>query len=147
MEPTLWQTLAQLAESLGTLLVLLGAFAAQWVLLILWVAWWLFGVNWRRCWGILAAGGWAPLLLLMLLGALAWSRLQPVPCECLPAMLVPNFWWQLLAVTLLVTLALFCGWVQGIFHWAPAEINLDPPVHDHDDGHGHGHGHAENAHS
>ena len=30
---------------------------------------------------------------------------------------IGNFWWQLAAVSLAVLLALFCGWVQGVFGW------------------------------
>jgi hypothetical protein len=44
-------------------------------------------------------------------------------------MTIPNFWWQLGGVGLLVGTALFCGWLQGVLGWTPEEIDLEPPVH------------------
>jgi len=34
--------------------------------------------------------------------------------------------WQLGGVGLLVAVTLLCGWLQGVFGWTPAEINLEP---------------------
>jgi hypothetical protein len=87
-------------------------------LLVVWIVWWLGAVNWQRAWPVLAGGAWVPLLLLMFVAALVWSRLDPLP--------VLNFWAHLLGVGLLVGLALFCGWVQGVMHWTPAEVELEP---------------------
>jgi hypothetical protein len=129
MEPTILDTLGNLVRDLAQLLGLLLAVAGYYTLILIWIVWWLLGVNWRRCWQALADGAWAPVVLLMLISALVWSRLQPVPCDCLGFVTVPNFWWQLGEVSLLVAIALFCGWLQGVFHWAPAELDLDPPVH------------------
>jgi hypothetical protein len=133
-----WDNLVQLVTSLGYLAVDLAQLALQWSLLIVWVAWWLWGVNWRRTWPVLARGAWLPLLLLMIVGALVWSRLAPSDCNCLGFVTVPNFWWQLGAVGLLAALTLFCGWVQGYFGWTPAELDLEPPGQI---GHGAHHGH------
>jgi hypothetical protein len=55
---------------------------------------------------------------------------------------------------MLAAIALFCGWLQGVFQWAPADVDLSPPVHaheahhhDHDHGHSHGdHGHSHGHH-
>ncbi len=132
----LWQTLAQLILILGTLLGELIRFAAAWLLLIVWVAWWLAAVNWRRAWTALAQGAWAPVVLLMLLAALVWSQIAPSSWAALGFVTIGNFWWQLGAVTLLVALALFCGWLQGVLHWEPAEVDLEPPA---PVAHGHGH--------
>jgi hypothetical protein len=136
-EPSLWQTLVQLFGALGQLVVQLVALGGHWLLLIVWAAWWLRAVNWQKLWPVLGRGAWAPLVLLVLIVALAWSRLQPVPCDCLGFVSVPNFWWQLGYVSMLVATALFCGWLQGVLHWTPVEISLDPPAHGHDDSHGH----------
>jgi hypothetical protein len=103
----------------------------------LWCAWWLWGVNWQKTWPVLAKGAWAPVLLLMFLTTLVWSRIAPEPCTCLGFMTVPNFFWQLGSVSTLVAAALFCGWLQGRLGWAPAEIELEPPP----PAHGHDHGH------
>ena len=112
----------------------------------LWCAWWLWGVNWKRAWPVLAAGGWAPMVLLMAVATLVWSRLDAHGCNCLGSSLtVPNVWWQLGSVCTLTALALLCGWLQGYFDWTPAEISLEPPA-DHGD-HGHGdHGHGDHGH-
>jgi hypothetical protein len=136
MDPSLWQTLVELVTLLGQLAVQLFALGMHWILLIMWIAWWLLGVSWRKAWPALGNGGWAPLVLLVLVVSLVWSRLQPGSCDCI-GVVVPNFWWQLGYVAMLVAVALFCGWLQGVLHWQPAEINLDPPVHAHGDGHGH----------
>lgn len=135
-EPGIWQSLVTLFM---TLLVLIGQLAAlgfHFLLWIVWIAWALWAVNWKKTRHVLATGGWAPALLLILLVALVWSRLQTTPLFGFGWL--PNFWWQLLYVTLLAAIAMFCGWLQTVFHWTPANINLEPPVH----GHGHDHGHA-----
>ncbi len=111
-----------LGQTLGWLLALLP--------LLAWCAWWLFCVDWPRAWPILARGGWAVAVLLTVLAALAWTALFPHR---------PDFFWQLAASALLAALALFCGWLQGVMGWTPAEVTFDPPAEAHD-GHGHGHG-------
>jgi hypothetical protein len=108
----------------------------------LWCAWWLWGVNWKKAWPVLAAGGWVPVVLLMAVATLVWSRLDARGCNCLGAVVIPNVWWQLGSVCTLAAVALFCGWLQGYFGWTPAEISLEPPaVHD-DHAHAAHDGHA-----
>ncbi|HEX4589410.1 MAG TPA: hypothetical protein VH120_05745, partial [Gemmataceae bacterium] len=79
--------------------------------LVAFVAWCLWGVDWRRAWPILAVGAWIPVALLVVTAALVWSRLAPRE--------VANFWRHLGVVGLLAALALFCGWLQGVLGWAP----------------------------
>lgn len=109
------------------------------VLLISWMTWWLFGVNWSKAWPMLAAGAWAPLVLLIVASALGWSQLFPRDAVWFGFLRLPNFWWQLVAVACFVALALFCGWLQGYLRWTPAEISVEPapasPGHGHDSGH------------
>jgi hypothetical protein len=131
-------TFIHLVETLITLIVEIGALALRHSLLIAWVAWWLWGVNWNKAWAVLARGGWVPVALLTVIAAAAWSAMAPSTYDFLDLFLIANFWWQLAAVTLVVLLALFCGWLQGVLGWAPAEINLDPPAPAHHD-HAHGH--------
>ncbi|MBY0229506.1 MAG: hypothetical protein K2W96_09525 [Gemmataceae bacterium] len=97
----------------------------------LWCAWFLWCVDWAKAWPMLARGGWAVVALLAFLAALAWSAIFPR---------VPNFWWQLGAVGLLVAAALLMGWLQGKWGIHPVQVSFDPPADDHH-GHGHGHGH------
>jgi len=122
----IFHTLVQLVTTVLTLMVEIGGLGLRHALLLAWVAWWLWGVNWARAWGVLAKGGWAVVVLLAVLAALAWASLAPSTCDCLGLFPIANFWWQLGAVSLVVLLALLCGWVQGVFGWAPAEIDLEP---------------------
>jgi hypothetical protein len=134
----IFNTSVHLVETLLTLIVEIGALALRHILLIAWVAWWLWGVNWNKAWGALAKGGWVPVALLVVIAAAAWSAMAPSTYDFLGLFPMANFWWQLAAVTLVVMLALFCGWLQGVLGWAPAEINLEPPAPAHHD-HAHGH--------
>jgi hypothetical protein len=124
----LWQTLGQLGIVLLKLVVELLALGMHWSLLIAWIAWWLWGVNWKRTWPALASGGWAPVVLICVTAALVWSQAAPSASDSLGFVTVPNFWWQLGAVGLLAAVALFCGWLQGVFGWTPIELDLEPPA-------------------
>ena len=108
----------------------------------LWCAWWLWCVNWKKAGPVLAAGGWLPVVLLMFISALAWSRISPATFNWL-GFPIANGLWQLGIVTGLTLLAFFCGWVQGRLGWTPAEVSFEPPAPEH--GHGHGH-HGHQAH-
>jgi hypothetical protein len=137
----IFELLRNIARDVGQLLIALLWLGLQWWLLILWLAWWTFGVNWKKTWEVLARGAWAPLVLLMLVAALAWSQLEPATCECFGFLRVPNFWWQLGAVSLIVALTFLCGAIQAWFGWTPPEITFDPPAGTTDHGHGHGSDH------
>ena len=76
---------------------------------------------------MLAQGAWLPVLLLMIVTALVWSQIAPGDCTCLGFVAVPNFWWQLGGVSLLVTMTLLCGWLQGVFGWTPTVVSIEPP--------------------
>ena len=80
-----------------------------------------------------------PLTVLAVAGALVWSQIAPSTYALFGLFTVPNFWWQLGGVGLLVLLTLFCGFVQGAYNWSPAEVEIEPPAEDH--GHDHGHSH------
>lgn len=121
---SLWQILV----NLGVVVVGIIALGLHWFALLAWLAWWLFGVNWRKVWPVLSGGGWVPLVLLMVIAAAGWAALQPVPCPCLGFATVPPFWWQLGGVSLLVAVTLFCGWLQGQLGWTPAEVSFEPPA-------------------
>jgi hypothetical protein len=135
---------AVLNQALAALAVLLP--------LLLWCLFWLLAVNWGRAWPVLAAGGWAPVVLLALVVALVWSRLAPSSWDFYGLVTVPNFWWQLGAAGVLVASALFCGWLQQALRWSPGEVDVGPPPgavdlhgHEHPVGtfHGHEYAHAD----
>jgi hypothetical protein len=109
-----------------------------WLLLLPWLAWWLWGVNWNNVWAVLAHGAWVPVILLMIVAGLVWSQIAPSDCTCLGFVKVPNFWWQLGAMGLLAVVTLLCGWLQAVFGWTPAEVDLEPAVEP-TPGEGHGH--------
>jgi hypothetical protein len=126
----LWTTFAAFLGQLATVLAILGRALLPWLPLGVWCAWWLWCVNWKRAFPVLAKGGWVPVVLLVFTSALAWSGVSPSKYYGMP-----NFWWQLVACTALALVALLCGWLQGRFNWTPAEVSFDPPA-DHGD-HGH----------
>ena len=128
-----------LAGMLGTLLLL----AMAWGLVIGWTAWWLKGVNWLRARAYLREGAWVPVLLLVILAALVWSRLAPRDLS-LGFTRVPNFWWQLGAVGLIAAYTLFLGHLQGLLGWHPTDYAVYPEG-EHDHGHG-GHDHGDHGH-
>jgi hypothetical protein len=152
-----WERLGHLATELGNALghffSVLGELLWQlhqtfpfWPLVLVWVAWWLGAVDWRKVWPVLAGGGWTAVVLLVLMAALVWSRLAPAPGELLGFGPIRNFWWQLADVALLALSALVCGWLQGVFGWVPPEVSLEPPTgaavthgHEHPVGTLHGH--------
>jgi hypothetical protein len=138
----LWQKLGtqllDLGHTLGRLLYEANATFPLWPLLLVWVAWWLLAVDWRKVWPVLRAGAWAPVVLLVLTAALVWSRLAPYEYPLDSGAVVPNFWWHLLLVSVLALSALFCGWLQGVVGRVPPEISVEPPAAP---AHGHDHGH------
>jgi hypothetical protein len=125
--PELFRTLIDLLQLLTLQLLpeVLGLIL-RWALPLVWVAWWLWGVNWKKAWPVLAEGAWVPLVLLGILAALVWSMIWPEELPLFGTALVPNFWWQLIAVGLLIGTALFCGWLQRYFGWTTPEVNLEP---------------------
>jgi hypothetical protein len=112
----------------------------------LWTLYCLFAVNWKKMWPTLAEGAWVPALLLIVLVALVWSQVHESDSVVFGIVRISNFWWQLLAVSLLAALGLFAGWVQDRYGLAPFEYAVAPAAHghghDHADDHGHGHDHA-----
>src|SRR5262249_28898143 len=119
----LLNVLGELVRVLGDLALLLGRFIFSWALLIVWIAWWLWAVNWRKLWPVLAQGAWLPVVLLLIVAALVVSQVAPGENRFLG-----NFWWHLGNLGLLLVLTLFCGWLQGLFSWAPPDVDLEPPV-------------------
>jgi len=117
--------IVEFANDLLSLLLALAPWA-------LWCVWWLFAVNWRQAWPMLAAGGWAPAVLLLVMASMAWAMIDARPCSCLGVLIVPNGWWQLGCLSTLAALALVCGWVQGRLAWTPPEISTEPPLEAHE---------------
>ena len=128
--------------AVATFLGWLGRALLPWLPAGLWCAWWLWCVNWKQAWPVLARGGWIVVVLLTFVSALAWSGVFPSGGHFLGVPLA-TFWWHLAACSALALVALFCGWLQGRLGWTPVAVHFDPPEQ-HDD-HGHGH-HAHGTH-
>lgn len=116
-----WQFVVALAAVVSHLL-------QGWWLLIVWVAWWLLAVNWPKTWRVLARGAWLPVVLIVVMGAITLSQVFPRAYSIPGAIVIPNFWLQLLELSCLVAVTFFCGWLQGVFGWTPAELDLNPPA-------------------
>jgi hypothetical protein len=125
--------LVEILSNLGTLVLVLFGWLVHWWIAVAWFAWWLWGVDWNRVWPVLARGGWAVLVLLLVIAALAWSETAPREFPDAGPFAFSNFWWHLAAVSALVALTLFCGWLQLMFRWEPAPTALDDSEERHDD--------------
>jgi hypothetical protein len=121
-----------LQQNSSTLLTLLA--------ILLWSIWWLWAVNWTKAWEALAQGAWVGVVLLVLLASMVWSHIDQSAWNVPGIGSVPSSWACLGCVSALTALALFCGWLQGIMGWTPAEIELEPAEeHGHAADHGPGH--------
>jgi hypothetical protein len=134
----LLQILGELIIVLRQLLVQLLYLGLQNSLLLMWLAWALLGINWKRMWPVLKEGAWVPVVLLTIMVALVWANLVPGSFEIPGIVTIPNFWSKLAAVWLVVGVTCFLGWLQGVLNWMPPEINLEPPA---PADHGHHHHH------
>ena len=105
---------------------------------VLWLIFCLWAINWKKLTPYLKEGAWIPATLVVVLAAVVWSQIKPSDMTLLGVFTLGNFWWQLTALAGLAALALFAGWVQHRYDWAPAEIAVEPPAH----GHGHEHDHS-----
>lgn len=103
----------------------------------LWFIFCLFAINWRKMWPTLAEGAWAPLVLLIGLVAVVWSRIQPSHWTIVPGLAIPNLWWQAIALSLIAGLGLFAGWLQIKYGLTPFDVPINVAVEH--PGHGHGH--------
>jgi hypothetical protein len=104
----------------------------------LWCAWWLWCVDWKKLWPVLASGAWAPVVLFVAMGGAVWAQLDQKDLTW-PGYYVPSLAWHVGAALVLAAVALLCGWLQGVFGWSPPEFPVHPAPADH--GHGHDHGH------
>src|SRR6202008_3545525 len=101
-----WSLLLQLFSILGQLLAPLIQSAVSWLLLLVWLAWWLWAVNWKKVWPVLAQGGWLVVVLLMIIAALPWSEIAPDSGYLFGGLVVSSaFWRHLIVVAILVLLA------------------------------------------
>ncbi len=121
-------------------LAAVGWFLLTLLPLAMWCAWWLLCADWKKLWQVLAVGGWAPAVLIVLMAGAVWGRLDPQELRW-PAFYLPALAWHVAAAVALACLALACGWLQGVLGWTPPEFPVHPPELAHGQGHADAHGH------
>lgn len=82
--------------------------------LVLWVAFWLFGVNWVKLRSVLLSGGAIGVLLIMFMAILTWGAIAPPESgrHAIVGLSLSNFVGKTVYVTALAVIALLCGSVQ-----------------------------------
>ncbi|MCS7015236.1 MAG: hypothetical protein RMJ19_11030 [Gemmatales bacterium] len=120
----LLQILLELAWNLARLVVVLAALTFRYALVVGWLAWWLWLVDWRRLWPALRQGAWVPLLLgLALISYITWLLGVPIPGDKELGRFAP-----IALTSALLTSVLLCGWVQTVFAWHPLAVSFEPAV-------------------
>lgn len=113
----------------------LGHFLLKALIGVSFVAWCLWGIDWRKAWPVLAEGGWIPMVLIAGMAAVVWALVFPSTGQILGFIPAPNYLWELCVAALLICAALTCGWLQTRLGWYPPEISFEPPAVAHDDHH------------
>src|SRR5437868_3519513 len=73
----LFHAISELASSIVVLLTALFSLVLPWAPLIMWIAFWLFAVNWVKLRETLAKGGWVGLVLIGAIMVLVWGNVAP----------------------------------------------------------------------
>jgi hypothetical protein len=145
-----------LIVAMAKLLGALGVLLIPVIPLAIWIAFWLFAVNWAKLRSALLSGGMIGLFLIGLVAVIVWGAVAP-PAEGVHNFLglkLSNLVGKTVLVTGLACIMLLCGSVQlsgFCANWCQfeddsAEGELHAAIHGHGDGHGghhddHGHGH------
>lgn len=124
-----------LAIALGTLLWTLFHALLPWTPLLVWIAFWLFAVDWVRLREIQLRGGVIGLVLIALTAILVWGVVAPPESghHALLGLHVSNFFGKAIYVTALLVIMQLCGAVQ-LSGCCGSLIHLDVPI----GGNGHG---------
>jgi hypothetical protein len=148
------QSLLELCRDLAVLIVNIGWVLLPLLPLLVWVAFWTFGVNWTKLRAVLLEGGWVGLVLLGFLAVLVWGMVAPPlgGAHQFLGLTLGNFVGKTVLVTALICIMLLCGSVQlsGAcgslcrFEEPAAEAEHHGGHAGHDD---HGQGHLHDAHA
>jgi hypothetical protein len=108
------QNLIELCRDLAVLAVSIGRVLLPLIPLVVWVAYWTFGVNWTKLRAVLLQGGWVGLVLLGFLAVLVWGTVAPPAAGVHQffGLTLGNFVGKTVLVTALVCIMLLCGSVQ-----------------------------------
>jgi hypothetical protein len=149
------QSFIQLLTALGGLIVALARVLYPFLPLVVWIAFWMFAVNWTKLRLVLLQGGWIGLALIGVVAVLVWGTVAPPPSGShhLLGLTLGNFVGKTVFVTTLICIMFLCGSVQ-LSGACGRLCQFDEPSADaghHGDAHGHagghspvgGHGHAD----
>jgi hypothetical protein len=143
----MWDLITSLVDVLFALLQLALEIFKQvfhWSLALFWLAWSLWAIDWRKLGPVLSQGGAVPLVLIAAAVGIAWAGAAP-SSMLFVGLEIPNYWWQLGVVGLLLTGTLAAGWLQLKMGWFPQEVTLAPES-SHPHGHHHHHHNNHEAH-
>lgn len=148
----LLSSLKELLFALTDLVAAVGTLLLPAIPLAIWIAFWLFAVNWVKLRAAILSGGMFGLFFIGLVAMLVWGVVAPPPegVHNFLGLKLSNFVGKFVLVSGLACIALLCGSVQlsGFcaswcqFEDDSAEGELHAALHGHGDDHGgHGHGH------
>jgi hypothetical protein len=108
------QNLIELCRDLMVLGLSIGRVLLPLLPLVVWVAYWTFGVNWTKLRSALLQGGWVGLALLGFLAVLIWGTVAPPAAGAHQffGLTLGNFVGKTVLVTALICIMLLCGSVQ-----------------------------------
>jgi hypothetical protein len=108
------QNLIELCRDLMVLGLSIGRVLLPLLPLVVWVAYWTFGVNWTKLRSVLLQGGWVGLVLLGFLAVLVWGTVAPPAAGVHQffGLTLGNFVGKTVLVTALICIMLLCGSVQ-----------------------------------
>ncbi|WP_437225776.1 hypothetical protein SH661x_004231 [Planctomicrobium sp. SH661] len=100
--------------ALGGLIVALVQAILPWTPLLLWIAFWLLAVNWRKLYPVLWQGGIFGVILIALMAVMVWAAVAEPEggSHHLAGLVVDNFAGKFVYVSGLTVIAFLCGTVQ-----------------------------------
>jgi hypothetical protein len=141
------QSFLELCRDLAVLTVRVGEVLLPLLPLVVWVAFWTFGVNWKKLRVVLLQGGWVGLMLLGFLAVLVWGTVAPPVggAHQFLGLTLGNFVGKTVLVTALICIMLLCGSVQ-LSGACGSLCRFDEPAAEAEPHGGHGdHGHSHDA--
>lgn len=107
-------SLVEVAIAVWGLLLAILAVVSPWTPLLMWLAFWLFAVDWSRLWPVLARGGLIGVVLIGLMMTLIWGSIAPPTggSHFILGLTLSNFVGKFVYVTALLVMMLLCGSAQ-----------------------------------
>lgn len=136
--------LISLLTAVWSLVISVAVLILPWTPLIVWLAFWLFAVNWVKLRAVMLQGGWIAVLFFGFMAILIWGVIAPPEdgFHYLFGLTLSNFVGKTVYVTALITIMFLCGSVQlsgACGSWASFPEPAAEETH-------HGHGHDDHGH-